>query len=109
MPGHERDHGSVLAMCERHSGVRGDSEWGGHSRHFFKRTAGVGKRCGFLSASPEDERIAALEPHYGQSPPRAVDQHPADLLLRVSMRGLLLADIQALGRRWGQIEQRIVG
>ncbi len=80
-------------MGERHSCVGSHSERRGYARDYFEGNAGTCKRFGLLPAPPENERIATLESNHGQAPPCTIDQHPANLLLGVGMRGLFLADI----------------
>ena len=105
----ERHHLGVFAMRERHARVRRDAQRRRDSRHDFESYARRGQRFGFFAAAPEDERIAALQPHHVQAAPRALDQHGADLFLAECVHGFFLADVDALGRGGRQVEQRGVG
>ena len=96
-------------MRERNAGVRGDAQRRGDARHHFERNAGVGQRFGLFAAAPEDERIAALQPHHVQPAARALDQHRADLFLVKRVLRFLLADVDALGGSGREVEQRVGG
>ena len=51
----------------------------------------------FLAAAPEDERIAALEPHDTATEARMLEHELVDALLRRGMTARLLADADARG------------
>src|SRR5207248_2847857 len=60
-----------------------------------------------FSAAPKNERIASLETHYCQPAPRSLDEHLANLLLRVGVNSFLLPNVQPLGRCRRDVEQRL--
>ena len=49
-----------------------------------------------LPAAPEDERVAALQAHHGEAPPRALDQLIVDPILSDRCVAGLLADVEEL-------------
>ena len=70
---------------------------------------GGGQRFDLFAAAPEDERIAALQPHHGPAAARALDQHAREISSCVnSCADALLADVDALGMRGRQVEQTLV-
>ena len=95
-----------LAVRQRNAGVRRDAQRRGDAGNDFERHAGLGQRFGLLAAASEQERIAALQTDHVPATPRAVDEHGADLVLRVHAIGFLLADVDALGVGGGESEQR---
>ena len=105
--GDEGDRRSVLAMRQRDARIGGDAERRRDARNHFERDAGIGQRFGLFAAAPEDERVAALQPDHRQAAPGALDQHGADLFLREGVVGFLLADVEPLGVRRGEVEQRV--
>ena len=64
MAGDERDERAVLAMGERNSRERRNRNRRGDARHHLELDARRGERFGLFAAAPEDERVAALEPHH---------------------------------------------
>ena len=107
--GDEGDGGGVLAMGERHAGVGGDAERRGDAGDDLERNAGIGQRLGLFAAAAEDERVAAFEADHGEAAARALDQHGADLVLRERVGGFLLADVEALGVRRRERQERVGG
>ena len=94
-------------MGERNTGIGRDAQRRGDPRDDLERDARVGEGLGLFPAPPEDERVAPFEPDDGQAAPGAVDQHAADLFLRIGMRGLLLAHVEALGPGRREIQEAL--
>ena len=108
VPSDEGDHRSMIAVRERYAGVGGNPQRRGNTRHHFERNACVGERFGFLAPASENERISALEPHDSEAAPRTVNHHGANLFLRMSVDSFLLADVDQLGARWRETQQRLI-
>ncbi len=96
-------------MRERYARVSRDSQGGRNPRYDLEGYTRGSQRFGFLATPPEDEGIAALQPHHVPAAPRALDQHGADLFLAEGVYRFLLPDVEALGWRGRQVEQRGVG
>ena len=105
--GDERDRRGMLAMRQRHAGIRGDAQRRGDSRDHFERNSRVRQRLRLFAAPAEDERVAALQPHHHQAPPRPLDQQFADLFLAERVRCFLLPHVQPLRLRRRQFHQRL--
>ena len=97
----------VIAMREREAEAGGGAERGGDARNDLDRNAGGQQNIKLLAATPEDERIAALEPDDNFAGKRLVDQQLADIFLRQRMVAGHLADEDLLGRRSGKIEDAV--
>jgi hypothetical protein len=95
----------VVAVRERYAGVGGDAEWRCDTGHDFERHAGLSERFSFFTAAAEHERIAALETHHVEAACAAIDEQRADFLLRESVRGFFLANVEAFGGGGREIEQ----
>ena len=82
---------------------RGDrARHAGHDEHRYPRLAA---RRRLLAATPEDERIATLEPDDGAPAPRMIHEHRVDLGLRVGRVSGTLARVDQLGARASLTEQ----
>jgi hypothetical protein len=106
MAGHEGDHLGMVAVRQGNAGIGRDAQRRGDTRHDFERDAGIGQRFGLLAAAAENKWVAAFEPHHREAAPRPLNQHGADFLLGEGVDGFFLADVDTLGVRWRQVQQR---
>ena len=74
MGGEERDPQGLLTKRQRHFGFGCGAEPGGDAGNDGVRNARLAQRRDFLAAAPENERIAALEPHRALAGARRFDQ-----------------------------------
>ena len=104
--GDDRDRGGQSTHRDRDAG-RGRR---GHRRrdagHHLERHTGVAERHGLLAAAPEDERVAALQPHHRPVAGGELDEQGVDQLLGHAPAGPL-ADVDQLGVRPRQGEHAV--
>src|SRR5690348_453481 len=105
VPRDERYRRRMFTMRQRDAAISRQSQRRGYARYDLERNPRSRQRFHLLAAPPEDERIAALEPHHRLAAPRALDQHSGDLFLSRFMRRALLADVHPLGMRGRQVQQ----
>src|SRR5947209_10217328 len=77
----EGNDGSVIAMRQRDSGVRSNSQRRGHSRDNFEGNSCVDETLHFFPAPPEDEWISTLEANNRQTLTCTFHEHVDDLVL----------------------------
>ena len=96
-------------MRGRDPGVGERADGGGHARHHLERDAGGAQRLRLLGATPEDERVAVLEPH--DDLPRAcpLDEELLDVCLREALAcAVRTSDRDHLGLRPHRLEDAAV-
>src|SRR5437764_8494375 len=98
MAGDERERGGVRAVRDGDAGVGRARERRRDAGDDLEGDAGGGKLLRFFTAASEDEWIAAFEADDDLSFLRFVDEELVDLLLRQSVLGGVLANIDDLGR-----------
>ena len=89
---HEAHAVGVLAMRERNSGIGGAAGRGRDARHDGEIDSGAGEGLELLSATAEDEGVAALETHDPASLARVLDHQLVDVLLARALPAGSLAD-----------------
>ena len=100
MAGDERDERAVLAMRQRNSRERRPRDRRRDAGHHFELDLRARQRLGLFAAAPEDERVAALEPHHDAPLARVLDQHRVDFrLLDTFLRAATFARVNQLARR----------
>ena len=95
-------------MRDRDAGIGRSGNGRRDARHNLEGDAATGQCQCFLSAAPEDEGVAALEPRYAQPCPRPLHQQRVDAVLRQLLLPPRLASEHPLGRRWRVVQQRRV-
>src|SRR5262249_15061719 len=106
MAGHECNTLCQTAMGQRNVCRRGRAQRRCDSRDYHVRDAMCCQDFNFLTAAPEDERIAAFEPGHAQTEPRIVYEQLVDSLLGGMVAGLL-SDKHALCIPAGALENRL--
>src|SRR5207247_7991899 len=81
VPRDDRERGRDAAMGQRDPGIRRRRDGGGHPRHDLERDARTRQRESLLAAPPEDEGVAALEPHDAAPASCVPDEERVDALL----------------------------
>ena len=93
-------------MRQRNSRVGGRPEGCGDAGHHGEIDLCRRERLQLLAAAPEDEGIAALEPHHAPALFRMLDQQGVDFLLRAADRARRLAHADSLRIAPCEIEHR---
>src|SRR5262249_23583079 len=94
----------IVAMSERDAGVRSAAARRGDARHDLERDLALRQRLDLLTAAPEDEWIAALEPQHALAFARELHEQRVDLVLRHLVLAWSLADEHALGIAAHEVE-----
>src|SRR5216684_1288078 len=112
MAAHNEECRREPTVRERNAGPSGRRDRAGHPGHDIERNARLLERLCLLAAPPEDERIAALQPH--DTPPalRRPDHDDVNVLLRERVATGTFADEESLrAPRQGDhtfVDQRVV-
>ena len=93
----ERHFGRFVAKRQRQPGLGGAAERRRHAGHHDDRDAGIAQIVQLFAAAAEDERIAALQAHDIQSPPRRFGETLVDGVLTDTRPAAALADKHQLG------------
>ena len=86
-----------IAVRQRDAGVGGATQPRRHAGNHLEVDAELAQGLDFLAAPPEDEGVAALQPHHPSPSLGAGQQHRVDFGLPDAVEGSPLADIDALG------------
>ena len=95
--GDDGERRGEAAMGERDAGDRGHRDGARDARHDLDVDAGVAAERDLLAAAPEDERVAALEPHDLLAVAGEGDEQLVDGVLRHRVVAGELADVDDLG------------
>src|SRR5919112_1071299 len=93
-------------MGDWYAGIGGNGDGRRDTWYDFERDSGSGHRLGLLSPTPEDERIAAFQPHHHVSRLCAFDKQPVDFRLVLILTASPPSHVNALGSRWRMVQQR---
>ncbi len=104
MAGHEHASLGIIAMGQRNAGVGGAPGGGSHARHYLKRDTGRHQGLNFLAATPEDKRIAALQPQHPPTLQGQIHQQLIDIVLRPGVMVRFLADKNSLYPQCQQLQ-----
>ena len=80
--GDHREPGREAAVRDGDAVERRRRHGGRDAGHELERDPGRGERLRLLAAAPEDEGVAALEPHHALPAPRGEPEQPLDGALR---------------------------
>ena len=97
----------VVAVGQRDAGVGAGPAGGGDAGHHLEGHAGLEQLLELLAATPEDERVAALQAHHLAALPGQAHQQPVDLFLGQGVVAGLLADVDHLGAAAGKLQHAI--
>ncbi|MNE89673.1 hypothetical protein D3C80_1871120 [compost metagenome] len=93
-------------MGQRDSGIGSTARGRGDAGHHLEGNAVGRQLLDLLAATPEDERVAALQAQHALAQLGLLDQQAVDFILGHGMVGAALADVDALGIATAQLDYR---